>query len=59
MNKNHNLPHTNGTGEIMAKKKDDKKTEGIICSPAETAWHCFSRTGILSYYLLYKKLDDK
>ena len=43
----------------MAKKKQKNKIEGVIASPAETAWNCFKGTGLLSYYLLYKKLDDK
>jgi hypothetical protein len=43
----------------MANKKSKKKEEGILFSPQETAWNCFKGTGLLSYYLLYKKLDDK
>lgn len=42
----------------MANKKRKKGKEGIICSPAETAWNCFKGSGLLSYYLLYKRLDD-
>ena len=46
-------------GETMAKQKSTKNKDGIFCTPAETAWSCFKGTGLLYYYLLYKKLEDK
>jgi hypothetical protein len=44
---------------MAKKKKKNVAEEGIAFSPAETAWNCFKGTGLLSYYLLYKKLDNK
>jgi hypothetical protein len=42
----------------MANKKSKREKDGVLFTPAETAWNCFKGTGLLSYYLLYKKLDD-
>ena len=38
------------------KKKDGKKKGSILDTPEDVAWNCFKGSGMLSYYLLYKKL---
>lgn len=40
-------------------KRKTKKKEGITDVPKDVAWNCFKGSGLLSYYLLYKKLDDE
>ncbi len=37
----------------MAKKQNKNKQDSI----ADVAWEMFTRTGIASHYLFYKKLD--
>lgn len=40
------------------KSKDKKNNGGILDTPKDVAWNCFKGSGLLSYYLLYKKLKD-
>lgn len=41
------------------KNNQKKHKGGILDTPKDVAWNCFKGTGLLSYYLLYKKLDNK
>ncbi len=39
----------------MKEKKKRKEKNPVF--PADLAWNNFKKTGLISYYLLYKKLD--
>jgi hypothetical protein len=36
-----------------------RNKDKIIRTPADSAWDMFEKTGNVSYYLLYKKLNEK
>ena len=42
----------------MGKKKDKEKAMDYL-SLDESAWKMFKKTGIIDYYLLYKKLTER
>ena len=36
-----------------------RKKDGLIRTPADSAWDMFEKTGNVSYYLLYKQLVER